>query len=130
MKLNFFSGVVCALLLAGIAWSQAGRRPYDPTQPRYEYASVTAVLGNAFEGVSTSLPEPEVDRAITCYFAPEGCRLEETKVRRPSRGYSDYQFRNAQMAAASKMGREGWELQSAVNDQQRTVLYFRRPIAY
>lgn len=128
MKLTFLAGLACILFLAMVAWPQASRRGYDPAKPRYEFASVTAVLGTALEGTSGSLPEPEVDRAIICYFGPEGCNMEESRVRRQSRGYSDFQFRNAQQAAAAKLGREGWELQSGVNDQQRTVLYFQRQI--
>jgi len=128
MKPAFLAGVACTLVLAIVAWPQASRRSYDPAKPRYEFASVTAVLGTALEGTSGSLPEPEVDRAIICYFGPEGCTMEESRVKRPSRGYSDFQFRNAQQAAAAKLGREGWELQSGANDQQRTVLYFQRQI--
>ena len=128
MKPTFLAGVACTLVLAIVAWPQASRRSSDPAKLRYEFASVTAVLGTALDGTSSSLPEPEVDRAVICYFGPDGCTMEETRVKRQSRGYSDFQFRNAQQAAAARLGREGWERQSGVNDQQRTVLYFQRQI--
>src|ERR1700744_6741177 len=105
MKPTFLAGVACTLVLPIAAGTQASRRSSDPTKPRYEFASVTAVLGTALDGTSGSLPEPEVDRAVICYFGPEGCSMEESRGRRQSSGYSDFQFRNAQQATPARLGR-------------------------
>jgi len=100
--------IVGLLSVATLVRSQA-------SQSTWEYASVNGRL----------LSGGDIGAKI-CYATPQGCRYEEISITR-TRSTQNEDFL---MAAAAKLGTQGWELtgaaDSSTNSLTSRALYFRR----
>jgi hypothetical protein len=113
------------LLLAGFLIATAVRsQAPERTGTAWEYATVTASPDQS--GSKETFGNWKAEARI-CYGTPGGCRYEVASITTREPNFD----RDALMAAASKLGADGWELTAATdvheNNWSQRVMYFRRP---